>query len=223
MYEESSRPVIWIWEISYIGNTVSQLGILFIPGVRESRISHLDPEVGVHQGLALEWSVSIIGNHECSVQTIAIERNAVQEAEAEGPLAPDRFVEGFGGETKVELDAGRGSFAGRLAEEFPARVASKAVLREFRCRFVVRSTSEYLLYQSSQSSASISFVWIASYRENKGDSTANRLRAVELGCFTEPQLLVASGVLPADDSGTVEQDLDALASRQDGRDARVAV
>jgi hypothetical protein len=61
------------------------------------------------------------------------------------------------------------------------------------------------------------------YREDEGNASPSGPRAVELRILAEPELLIARGILPAEDGGTVEQDLDGLAGGQLGRDPRVAV
>jgi hypothetical protein len=59
--------------------------------------------------------------------------------------------------------------------------------------------------------------------KHQRDTPAHGLRAVELAGLGEPELLGAGLVLPADHGRAIQQNLDALARRQDGGHFLVAV
>ena len=79
---------------------------------RQAKATHLDFKISVHESMALKRSIAIVGHHERGVQAVAVEGDTVKKTEAEGPLAPDRFVEVFGGETEVQFDTRRRPFTG---------------------------------------------------------------------------------------------------------------
>ncbi len=90
----------------------------------------------MQQSLAFKWLVAIIGNDNRRRQALSIQRDAVKQTKAVRPLLGGIGINGAGREAKVEFHAGAGALAGRLAEEVPARVSSKAMLRE-RFRSIV--------------------------------------------------------------------------------------
>ena len=92
----------------------------------------------MEQGLNLERLVAVVADDERRVEALAVERNAVQQAELVRPQLARRVVEVLRREAKVELDAGaRGAFARGLAEELPPSGAGEAVLWQLGRRGVV--------------------------------------------------------------------------------------
>lgn len=65
--------------------------------------------------------------------------------------------------------------------------------------------------------------WGEAYRKDEGNAAADGLGAVELGGVAQPQLLVARGILPADDGGAVEENFEGLAGGEGGDDLCVVV
>lgn len=61
------------------------------------------------------------------------------------------------------------------------------------------------------------------YREDQGNASADGLRAVESGGLTEPETFSTGSVLPAQDGGTVKEDLNALAGWEGGGNAGAVV
>jgi phage protein U len=62
-----------------------------------------------------------------------------------------------------------------------------------------------------------------SYREHKRDTAASRARPVQFGGITEPELLVSGSILPAQDGGTMEENIDTLARGELGRNSGTAM
>lgn len=60
---------------------------------------------------------------------------------------------------------------------------------------------------------------IKAYGEDQGDAASDGLGTVQDGLVAQPELLVAGGILPADDGRAEQEDLDALAGGQRGSDA----
>lgn len=60
---------------------------------------------------------------------------------------------------------------------------------------------------------------LATHWKDEWDTTSDGLGPVELGDIAKPELLVASPILPANDGGAIEKNINTFASRQRGRDA----
>lgn len=100
----------------------------------------------MQQRLNLKRHIAIIRHDKRRVEALAVERDAVQEAEGVRPQRLGLGVEALGRQAEVELDAVAvtGALAGRLAQELPPRAARKSMLRKLRGSFVVRRRAEDL-------------------------------------------------------------------------------
>lgn len=103
------------------------------------------------QHLEIKGLVALVAHVEHGLQAVLAQRDAVLQAEVEGPRLAHVVGEVVGREAKVEAHgvvAALGQRAGlgrRLAQILPARDAREAVLRQRRCRVVLWWWTEDLL------------------------------------------------------------------------------
>jgi hypothetical protein len=164
----------------------------------------------MHQHLELPGGrLLLVPHQDAGRQALAPQRHAIDEAELKRPGGLALLIQVTRAEAKVQLDAAISAIiraralARALAQELPARDAREAVLRQARRGCVLRRR--------------------AKDGEDERDAAAHCFRAVEVRRLAQEELLVPRGILPADDGGAVEQDLDGFAGGQDGGDARVGV
>ncbi len=92
----------------------------------------------MQQDLAVKRLGVVVGGDDAGGEAVALEGDAVDEVEAEGPVDGGEGVEPgrVGAQAEVELDGGLVGgrpghrLGGRLAQELPPRGAGEAVLRE---------------------------------------------------------------------------------------------
>lgn len=93
---------------------------------------HLYGEVGVQQHLELERLAALVAHLQHGAQPGGGQRDAVDEAEGEGPCGAGVGSEVGWAEAKVELDAAALGLGGGLAQVLPLAGAGEAVLLEGR-------------------------------------------------------------------------------------------
>ncbi len=107
-------------------------------------------EISMHQRLKLPRHIPFIPNHQTRAQIAASQSNTVDQSKLRRPGLPALLTQIAGAEPKIQLHAivpaagNRGGFGGRLAQEFPARRAREAVLRELGRCCVIRRCAEDL-------------------------------------------------------------------------------
>lgn len=109
---------------------------------RVSYAAYLDLKVVVQQSLELKGLLAIVGDDDGRAQTIPVERDAVEQTKRIRPQLLGLLGEGLGREAEIELDARRGAFGRRLAEELPAGVARESVLGELASAMVGAGTED---------------------------------------------------------------------------------
>lgn len=193
----------------------------------------------MQKSLALKRHVALVCHHQRSAQALGSKRNAVEKTKLVRPQLAGSIVEVLRGQAKVELDTAGRRLVGGLAEELPAGVAGEAVLGELGGGFVVGGGAKDLrVWRIRQNIFLIIFLCTQSqkiyssllgeqrnrtYREDQRNASAHSLCPIELRALTQPQLLIARSVLPAQHGSAKQKDLDALARGQNRRDARAAV
>jgi hypothetical protein len=74
----------------------------------------------VEKSLEVKRSVAVVGDNDCGVEALAVERNAVDKSELVGPESLEVVADALRGQAKVELDTGAGALTGGLSKELPS-------------------------------------------------------------------------------------------------------
>lgn len=110
----------------------------------------------MQQDLEFPGCLSLVSDQNARLQAISAQSDAVNEAEVVWPGLLRLIGEVRGRQTEIETHAAvavgsaRCRLRSRLSEEFPARCACEAVLRELGCRSVRRCGAKDLLFVTCQ-------------------------------------------------------------------------
>lgn len=174
----------------------------------------------MQQHLELEWLLALVADVQHGLEAILAQGHGVNETEVVGPGLPVLLREVGRAETEVELDgivAALGKRAGLrrgASKVLPGGVASEAVLgKGASCVILGRWAESLTRYVSIHGSSLADPLLHGTYRENDGNTSSNRLAAVEGRSVAHEEVLPAVA-LPAKHAGTEEQDFDGIACRQ---------
>lgn len=82
--------------------------------------TYADLEISVKKSLEVKCGVAVVGDNNCGVEALTVERNAVDEGKLVGPKSLEVVADALRRETEVELDARARALAGGLSEELPS-------------------------------------------------------------------------------------------------------